>query len=244
MLSDYGGVISHEALLSTFCTRDKHILSLDGGAVRTQLPAMHIGQRIKIARERNGFSQVDLAEAIGKGQTTISSWERGRTEPTRHDVQKIADSLRLPASDIEGSTSEEPAQRRFREVPVISWVSAGQISEAGDIRDVAGRYAERLLITDLPEADYFATDVRGDSMDRISPEGSRIIVNASDKNLHPGKCYLFSLRGEATYKRYQSEPVIRFEPYSTNPANQTIYPKADKDWLVIGRVVRSYIDLE
>lgn len=205
---------------------------------------MHIGDRIKVARESRGLSQGALGEAVGKGQTTVSSWERGRTEPTREDVVKIADRLRLPVSDIEGTDTSEPRQKRFLEIPVISWVSAGNLRDAGDLGDAVGRYAERILLNDLPpNGEYFATDVRGDSMDRVSPEGSRIIVDARDHTPVPGKFYLFSLRGEATYKRYQSDPVIRLEPYSTNPLNQAIYPKADRDWMVIGRVVRSYIDL-
>ncbi|MES2494607.1 MAG: S24 family peptidase [Pseudomonadota bacterium] len=124
---------------------------------------------------------------------------------------------------------------------MLSWVSAGRLQEVSDL--AATRNLEIIPIADLPGGEYFATVVRGDSMDRISPEGSRIIVNASDREPRPGRYYLFSHRGEATYKRYESEPVIRLEPFSTNPSNQTIYPKADKDWTVIGRVVRSYIDL-
>lgn len=204
---------------------------------------MHVGDRIRIARDSRGLSQGDLGELIGKGQTTVSSWERGRTEPTRDDVQRIADKLRLPLSDIEGTGEDSPKQSRFQEVPVISWVSAGQLREPGQAPQVK-RYADMMLLSDLPGGEYFATDVVGDSMDRVSPEGSRIVVNIADRDPVPGRFYLFSLRGEATYKRYQEEPVIRLEPFSTNPANQTIYPKADKDWNVIGRVVRSYLNLE
>jgi len=202
---------------------------------------MKVGDRIKIARESRGYSQVDLADAIGKGQTTISSWERNRTEPTRDDVVKIAEVLRLPISDIEGVGEAGPAQLRFREVPIISWVSAGRLVDPQDI--IRAGSGETLLVPDLPNGEYFSTKVRGDSMDRVSPDGSVIVVKASDREPIPGKYYLFSLRGEATYKRFQSDPVIRLEPFSTNPINQTIYPKHDRDWSVVGRVVRSYIDL-
>lgn len=198
-----------------------------------------LGERIKVCRESRGHSQGALGDGIGKGQTTISSWERDRTEPTREDVVRMAEFLRVPVSDIEG-IDPRPEQLRFREVPLISWVSAGRLADPGELAALSG---ERLMIADLPSADYFATDVRGDSMDRVSPEGSRLIVNASDRTPRPGRYYIFSLRGEATYKRYQSEPMTRLEPYSTNPANQTIFPRNDLEWSVIGRVVRSYIDL-
>jgi len=203
---------------------------------------VHIGDRIKAAREAKGESQGGLAQAVGKGQTTVSSWERGRTEPTRDDVARIAAYLRIPVADLEGLEPELAIPKRLREVPLVSWVSAGRLQEVADLAAII-RKAETIPVEGLPGGDYFATVVRGDSMDRISPEGSRIIVNAADRDPRPGRYYIFSLRGEATYKRFQSDPVIRLEPFSTNPANTTIFPKSDRDWTVIGRVVRSYIDL-
>lgn len=203
---------------------------------------MGIGERIKAAREARGESQGGLGQAVGKGQTTISSWERGRTEPTREDVARIAAYLRMTIAELEGIEGDAPSSSRIREIPVLSWVSAGRLEEVADLNALA-RNLQTMPVADLPGGEYFATLVRGDSMDRISPEGSRIIVNASDRDPRPGRYYLFSLRGEATYKRYESDPVVRLEPYSTNPANRIIYPKADRDWSVIGRVVRSYIDL-
>ncbi len=126
------------------------------------------------------------------------------------------------------------------EIPVVAWVSAGKVADIGDVEQLGEE--ERITVGGLPPGDYFATDVKGDSMDRVSPEGSRIIVNAADKSPRSGGFYLFSLRGEPTFKRYQGSPVKRLEPFSTNPANQTIFLD-DKGWTVIGKVVRSIIDL-
>lgn len=201
-----------------------------------------IGDRVRDYRNSRGFSQARLGEAIGMSQEGVSSIERGRTQASRDVVRKIADALGIPPSDIEGGTEDVARHARLREVPVISWVSAGQVTEVGDLD--AFRSGEKLLLADLPAGDYFATSVRGDSMDRQSPEGSRLLVNAADRTPRPGRSYIFSLRGETTYKRFQSDPVTRFEPYSTNPSNQTIYPRNDNDWMVIGRVVRSWLDLE
>lgn len=199
---------------------------------------MTIGGRIRTARMARGWSQARLADAIGKEQTTVSSWERGRTEPGRDDVVRIASKLGIPLADIEFALRDNQP-REIREIPVISWVSAGSVSDVSMLSEVPDN---SMLIADLPPGDYFATDVRGDSMDRISPEGSRIIVNAADRRLIAGKAYVFSLRGETTYKFYQGVPVRRLEPYTTNPSNKTIFLSND-DWSVIGRVVRSYIDL-
>ena len=37
-------------------------------------------------------------------------------------------------------------------------------------------------------------------MDRVSPDGSIIVVNKAERELMNGRPYVFSLRGETTYK--------------------------------------------
>jgi phage repressor protein C with HTH and peptisase S24 domain len=103
--------------------------------------------------------------------------------------------------------------------------------------------ADRLVVGDLPSGEYFATEVVGDSMDRIAPEGARVVVNASDRTPKDGNFYLFSLKGETTFKRYRSRPVRRLEPFSTNPTHEPIF-LGEKGWHCIGRAVRSILDLQ
>lgn len=199
---------------------------------------MTLGRRITTARKSRGWSQARLARAVGKSDGTIWSWESGRTEPSRADVERVAAALSVPLSEIEninGSLAISPVLR----VPLIAWVSAGA---AHDVDAIDSSSGELIGVADLPPGTYFATDVRGDSMDRVSPEGSRIIVNIDDVSLVSGRAYVFSIRGETTYKIFQRDPVLRLEPYSTNPAHRTIFLQS-RDWSVIGRVVRSYIDL-
>ncbi len=66
------------------------------------------------------MSQAKLSAAIGTAQTTISSWERNRTEPTREDVQRIAAALGMKPSDL-----EIPSDEAAFMVPVVGYVSAG-----------------------------------------------------------------------------------------------------------------------
>lgn len=132
-------------------------------------------------------------------------------------------------------------RRQVIDIPVIGWVQAGTLADTTAIQTLDN--LEQVTVAGLGPGEWFATDVHGDSMDRISPEGSRIFVNTSDRTLVGGRFYLFSMRGETTYKRYYDDPIVRLEPYSTNPANRPIFPAKDQDWLVIGRVARSVIDL-
>jgi transcriptional regulator with XRE-family HTH domain len=54
-----------------------------------------IGFRIKTARVQRQLSQSDLAEIVGVKQPSVSSWERGDTDPTMDNLAMIANSLRV-----------------------------------------------------------------------------------------------------------------------------------------------------
>jgi len=126
----------------------------------------------------------------------------------------------------------------YVDVPVLSWVSAGKMS----FPDVAEDAVSRVMMADLdPTGDWIALKVVGDSMDRISPPESIIFVDRSDKVLVPNACYVISNGdGEATYKRFRPSPM-RFEPVSTNPAHEPIYPMREP--LIVGRVKKSILDM-
>lgn len=98
---------------------------------------MHLGDRIKASREAAGLSQEDLGRKVGVGQTTVGSWERGRTEPKRVMVIRIAKALDVPLADIEGvaeTAAPEPrADQRLilQFLPVRYRVRAGLWEEIG-----------------------------------------------------------------------------------------------------------------
>jgi SOS-response transcriptional repressor LexA len=122
--------------------------------------------------------------------------------------------------------------------PLISWVSAGGLAHASTsmLRDVP-----LIPMAGLDAGEYFATQVRGDSMDRISPEGSVIIVDRADRRLLQGKPYVFAYRGETTYKLWFADPD-QLAPFSLNPLHRPIFPRRESDWEVVGRVRRSILD--
>lgn len=111
----------HEGIFSTNRARGKHNLSFAPTSPILQGLEMHIGERIKAARMTRQWSQARLAEAINTAQTTVSSWERGRTEPTREDVGRVAQALGLSSSEIETSRTDEAASS----CPIVGYVGAG-----------------------------------------------------------------------------------------------------------------------
>jgi transcriptional regulator with XRE-family HTH domain len=116
---------------------------------------MAVGSRIRKAREARGLTQGKLAEAINQAQTTISSWERGRTEPTREDVARVASIIGVPVAELEGAVATSDS------VAVVGYVGAG---------DAAVLYAEgqgELYYVTPPSnrtKDTVAVEIRGVSL--------------------------------------------------------------------------------
>lgn len=64
-------------------------------------------ENLKIARERKGLSQKDIAEGIGVAKSTYSLYESGNREPNVQTIKKIADMLNVSADELLG-LDEEP----------------------------------------------------------------------------------------------------------------------------------------
>lgn len=214
--------------------------------VLTHGPMSEQGDRLRLAISETGMSMTDAAERFGWSYNTLKSNVNGNMPFSFKKAMVYAARLKIRAEWLYAGTPpmREPtkAERRTAlDVPVVAWVQAGHLADMSVVHDMAD--LDYVTTDGLAPGEWFATDVHGDSMDRVSPEGSRVFVNASDRTLVAGRFYIFSWRGETTYKRYYDDPVQRLEPFSTNPANRPLYPVKDEDWTVIGRVFRSVIDL-
>jgi SOS-response transcriptional repressor LexA len=187
--------------------------------------------QIAAVRKRVGLKIEELAERAGLSTTYVWRMERGERNVSLKNLQKLADALGVAPSDLIESNP-------VADVPILSWVSAGMMARDDVQQDVVGE----IRMSDLdPRGEWMALRVEGDSMDRISPPGSLILVDLTDKALVPNACYIITDGdSQATYKRFRSNPP-RFEPVSTNPSHQPIFP--DGEPAVIGRVRRSLIDM-
>ena len=54
-----------------------------------------VGARIRSERERQGISQAELAQRLGKSQAAVSFWEGGRRSPDVEDLVLLGEVLRL-----------------------------------------------------------------------------------------------------------------------------------------------------
>jgi len=175
-----------------------------------------------------------LANLVGTSKQNIDRWADQSRKLPLDFAEKIAKALNRAPAEI---YMPKDARVGFERVRHITWISAGKLAHHepadGDIGHV--------LIGGLPAGEWVALTVDGDSMDRISPPESIILVNLRDKKLVPNACYVIEdEEGNTTYKRYRANP-IRFEPVSTNKDLEPLYPK--KPLKIIGRVRRSILQM-
>lgn len=199
---------------------------------------------------RKGMGSTELARQIGDSKQNVSRWrvQSRALPPTAAD--KIAPVLETTAAAL--LLIDTPARRRaakaekptpkIANVPLLDTVPAGKLSAPTSqlpIEDVP-----LLAFADLGRGEFIALTVMGDSMDRISPEGSVVVVNKAERTLVAGKPYVFCHKGEVTFKLWRPEPP-RLQPFSTNPSHEPIFvkSKADAEKLVVGRVKRTVLDL-
>lgn len=166
----------------------------------------------------------------------------------RAAIQKVSkDDRKLKADEMRAieavSGKPAPTINAPMEVPLIDWVAAGSLGEP--VSQIPVENAPMLALTDLGHGKFFALKVRGNSMDKVAPEDSVIVVNHADRELIHGKYYVFSNRGDTTFKLWHSRPPdpAFLQPYSSDPSHGPIFIKRKKDLQVVGRVVRSILDL-
>jgi SOS-response transcriptional repressor LexA len=205
---------------------------------------MSLQKNLARIRKERGLSQVKLSQIAGVSQQLLSRLENG-TDLTTKKLPEIARALGVTVFDLdEKYTPEKDATPvgAVARIPLLDTVTAGKLrapSSQIPVEDVP-----LLAFADLGRGEFFALTVQGDSMDRISPDGSVIVVNQADRTLVSGKAYVISQRGEATFKLWRPDPP-RFSPHSTNPVHEPIFvkSKSDAEKMVVGRVKRSVLDL-
>lgn len=176
--------------------------------------------RIKSLRNQRGMKQSDLASRLNVQQGTISNWETGKTEPDLASLTKMATIFEVTADYILGRSSpvqEIPAGIR---IPVLGSVPAGIPLEA--IEDIID-WEELPPSMAAGGKDYFALEVKGDSMYPAFLEGDRVIIQKTDVCNSGDICVVRVNGDEATLKeiRIGKDRSLSLIPRNTNYAPRT-----------------------
>lgn len=202
-------------------------------------------ERLVEARKQSNLGGIrKVTKAFGWNENTYKAHEQARASFGLVDARKYAKAYNVSVQWLfmgtgapgDADLAETPT---LASVPLLSWVSAGQLANHDAIEpwdDVKVVHS-----AGLPEGDWIALRVEGDSMNKISPPDSIIFVNRRDKRLVPNACYVIADEtGSATYKRYRPNMEPPFQPASYHDIAPPELSGAIK---VIGRVTRSVIDM-
>ena len=209
---------------------------------------IELRQRVERRLRELNVGAVEAAQSAGLERNYIRDLVEGKKRSfSQSKAEVVARALQWNLAELLGDApimhfSGHGAADDISKIPLLDKVTAGKLKSPSSqipIDDLP-----LLAFADLGRGDFFALTVEGDSMDRLSPDGSIIIINQADRTLVAGRPYVISRRGEATFKVWRSDPP-RFSPYSTNPVHEPIFVKSKEaaQGMVVGRVKRTVLDL-
>lgn len=188
-------------------------------------------EQLKILRNQKHLSQAKLAEKIGVSASTVAMWESGEREPKNYEtLEIIADFFNV---NMEVLLNGKLSPTR---IPVLGKVVAGIPIEA--IEDIIDY--EEIPQTMAKDGEYFALQIKGDSMEPRFANGDVVIVRKQD-DCDSGSIAIVLVNGnEATVKKIKKfDGGINLIP--TNPAFDVLtYTNEEIEKLpvrIIGKVV-------
>ena len=152
--------------------------------------------RLKDARKAVGMTQAEVAERIGITQNAYSYWENGKVKIDNESLAKLAALFGVTIDYLMGIA--ETADPGFVLIPVLGSIPAGVPLEA--IEDIID-YEElsKTLLTGGKE--YFALQVKGDSMYPEFLHGDTVIVRKTPVCESGNVCVVYVNGYDATLKR-------------------------------------------
>lgn len=175
--------------------------------------------RIKKARQIRNMKQQDLAQRIGVAQSTLSHWENGIYEPDITAIGKMCAELNVSIDYLLGLADVSQSVSEAVTIPVLGSVPAGVPLEA--IEDVLD-WEEIPASMCTGDREYFALQVRGDSMWPDYLPGDVVILRKSPTCETGDVCVVYVNGDDATLKQ-----VKRHEDGSLSiiPRNQSYPPR-------------------
>ncbi|MEE0963682.1 MAG: XRE family transcriptional regulator [Ruminococcus bromii] len=189
-------------------------------------------ENLKILRERKQITQQQLADKLDISRSTIGMYENGSREPDFETLELIADFFNVNMDRLIGNLN--PTDKRM--IPVLGYVKAGLPIEAVEnILDY-----EEISEDMARQGEYFALQIKGNSMEPRMREGDIVIVRKQNI-VNNGDIAVVLVNGnDATVKKFfkydSGVNLISFnpnyEPFTYTPDQVNNLPVQ-----VIGRVV-------
>lgn len=190
-------------------------------------------ENLKKQMRLNNKSQADLSKDLNLPFTTISNWYRGIRYPRPDKMQLLADYFGIRMEELISNSINNSGIK----IPILGTVIAGIPVTA--VEDIIG-YEEINEKMDRC-GDYFALEIKGDSMEPKMSKGDIVIVKQQN-TVENGQIAIVLVNGdEATVKKVRFRDngieLIAFNSYVYEPH---FYSAKEIDELpvkIIGRVV-------
>lgn len=174
---------------------------------------MYFGEKLKKLRKEKNLSQIDLADKVGVTRSSIANYETGRNYPANDVLTKFATLFNVSIDYLVDDNFNGIPKNH---IPVLGIVKAGYnyLAEENIIGYVS------INDNTLNSEDFFALEVKGNSMEPIIYEKDIAIVKKQEE-FENGDIVVALINGdEATIKRaYKNEKGIVLQP-----ANPMIEP--------------------
>ena len=155
-----------------------------------------IGSTIKHLRKKAKYTQEELGKLIGVSKTCICNYEAGAREPESNTIAKLAEIFNVDINYLfQWQTDYENGGIK---IPVLGRVAAGIPIEAiTDILDYEEIPAEMMK----DGSEYFALQIKGESMEPKISDGDVVIVRKQE-TCDSGDIAIVSINGDdATCKK-------------------------------------------
>lgn len=231
-------IVLHDA----FCVGDTNTMRESTMQANLRPPSVDRAcDRLRAARQRAGFeAAADFAREMGMPISSYRAHENGYRNFKWDEAQSYADKLRVSVVWLmvgEGCPTDETSPFVFKDIrqaPVVSFAELESISKGEEV-SLEGK----LTYPVQHDTDTIvAVQVNDTCIDQAIGRSAIVVIDYADKALEDGAYYLMRHRGRYVIRRFvAADGPMRFEPYSSDPMNKTIYPT--EELTVMGRLVWS-----
>lgn len=152
-------------------------MSRKGTSTPIKSKSITLGMRVRLVRKAWGWSQDDLAKALGTDQQVVSYWERDQIEPSRAFLRLLIELFRMPEAALKTgkgftipdcpATKDDPIALLLQELQPLAHILVGDLFVA----DLQLGTGDQFLITKALQAIREARN-----------EGRQVLVVLGPKN--------------------------------------------------------------
>lgn len=155
-----------------------------------------MAKNIRYYMDLHNKTRQDMCDALGVKYTTFTDWINANAYPRIDKIEKMANYFHISKADL----VEEPTKKKTKfMIPVLGSVRAGLPMEAVenilDYEEIGEEMAR--------QGDFFALQIKGDSMESKISDGDVVIVR-KQPDVESGEIAIVLVNGdEATIKKVQ-----------------------------------------